>query len=73
MKWPRIFRFVLTGVLLAVVWLHTHWSVALAITLLTVANEITSENLDQLRKTFKLDHSRPETQSDAAQKNHPAR
>ena len=33
-------RWLLTGVLLAVVWSHTHWSVALTLTGLCVANEL---------------------------------
>jgi hypothetical protein len=73
MNWPRIFRLVNTAVLLAMVWFHAHWSVALAITLLTIYSEITIENVALLIKNFKLDHPRPETPSDASQKNHPAR
>ena len=35
-----IVRFALTAALLVVVWRHAHWSVALSITLLTVAVEV---------------------------------
>ena len=35
-------RWALTIILLLVVWFHSHWSVALAITGLSIANEIES-------------------------------
>ena len=39
-KWATIARVFLTGGLLMEVWLHSHWSVALCLTLLFVASEL---------------------------------
>lgn len=36
----RIFRWVLTVWLLVIVWLHSHWSVAVSLTLLFIASEV---------------------------------
>jgi len=41
-KWATIIRVFLTGGLLMEVWLHSHWSVALCLTLLFVASEISA-------------------------------
>lgn len=39
---PVGLRLVMTPILLSEVWRHAHWSVALALTLLSVANEVRS-------------------------------
>ena len=36
----RLIRYVITIALLAVVWRHAHWSVALALTLIAIAQEL---------------------------------
>lgn len=41
-KWVSIVRVFLAGGLLMEVWLHAHWSVALCLTLLFVASEISA-------------------------------
>jgi len=38
----RAIRYIATAVLLWIVWVHSHWSVALVITGLSIENEITS-------------------------------
>lgn len=40
-----IIRWLFTVVLLAVVWSHSHWSVALSISFLSVANELTTATI----------------------------
>lgn len=45
-----ILRLLLTVVLLVIVWRHSHWSVALAITLLSVANESHLEVLERFKR-----------------------
>ena len=39
---PHVVRWLLTAGILAVVWCHAHWSVALALTGLSLANEMKS-------------------------------
>jgi len=50
-KWVSIVRALLTGGLLMEVWLHSHWSVALCLTLMFVAAEINAIAADVRQKT----------------------
>lgn len=43
MRWPVLLRFGLTAILMVTVWFHAHWSVALAITGLAIANEFAAK------------------------------
>ena len=53
-------RWFLTVVLLVVVFFHAHWSVGLAITLLSVANELNEVFFFQeLRKVLKHEQASP--------------
>ncbi len=45
-----IIRWTLSATLLVVVWQHSHWSVALVITLLTVNGELVAANVERRRK-----------------------
>lgn len=47
-------RLFLTGVLLVIVWLNAHWSVALAITLLTVNVEMSTLYVRRVMGTFHM-------------------
>lgn len=53
-----IARWILSAILLLIVWTHAHWSVALVLTLMTINNEITSKLLKGitigLAKGFKI-------------------
>jgi hypothetical protein len=53
-KWVTIVRVMLAGGLLMEVWLHSHWSVALCLTLLFAASEI-SAVVANLRRTSGVD------------------
>lgn len=45
-----IYRWLLSIVLIVIVWFHAHWSVALSITLLCVANEFDAIAIRVLQK-----------------------
>jgi hypothetical protein len=55
-RWSMIVRNILGCGLLAVVWLHSHWSVALSISLLYWANEIRSIT-DEFRARLRETHN----------------
>ena len=46
-------RFLFTLALLAVIWMHAHWSVALALTLIFIAREVDNFVFGTLVRTFK--------------------
>jgi hypothetical protein len=46
----KIIRYVLTAILLIVVWNHAHWSVALCLTLAAIATELEVKAYSTLKK-----------------------
>jgi hypothetical protein len=46
-------RITLTAILMVLVWEHAHWTVALALTLLSAANELHSYTIHLLWKVLK--------------------
>jgi hypothetical protein len=49
----KYLRFALTALLCVLVWLNSHWSVALAITALSLANELNSHVVDEVLKILR--------------------
>lgn len=45
-------RWIVTGFILYNVWLHSHWSIAISITLFNIAGEVAA--LNNLRKEYEL-------------------
>jgi hypothetical protein len=50
----KIIRYILTIILLTVVWFHAHWSVALCLSLIFIATEMQNDVYDQLRRVLKV-------------------